>query len=39
LTPGAGELLGISRNTLRAKLRALDLAIEKQLLAEPDRPE
>jgi two-component system nitrogen regulation response regulator GlnG len=35
----ASELLGISRNTLRAKLRALDLAIEKQLLADPDRPE
>jgi two-component system nitrogen regulation response regulator GlnG len=28
----ASELLGISRTTLRAKLRSLDLAIEKQLL-------
>jgi two-component system nitrogen regulation response regulator GlnG len=35
----ASQLMGISRNTLRAKLRALDLAIEKQLLVEPDRPE
>jgi two-component system nitrogen regulation response regulator GlnG len=31
----ASELLGISRTTLRAKLRSLDLAIEKQLLGEP----
>ena len=31
----ASELLGISRTTLRAKLRSLGLAIEKQLL--PDR--
>src|SRR5262249_54173180 len=30
----ASELLGISRNTLRAKLRSLDLAIEKQILSE-----
>jgi two-component system nitrogen regulation response regulator GlnG len=30
----ASELLGISRNTLRAKLRALGLAVEKQLLAD-----
>jgi two-component system nitrogen regulation response regulator GlnG len=29
----ASELLGISRNTLRAKLRALGMGIEKQLLA------
>jgi two-component system nitrogen regulation response regulator GlnG len=35
----ASELLGISRNTLRAKLRALDLAIEKQLLSDSDRAE
>jgi len=30
----ASELLGISRTTLRAKLRSLGLAIEKQLLHE-----
>jgi len=30
----ASELLGISRTTLRAKLRSLGLAIEKQLLPE-----
>jgi two-component system nitrogen regulation response regulator GlnG len=30
----ASELLGISRTTLRARLRALGLAVEKQLLAE-----
>jgi two-component system nitrogen regulation response regulator GlnG len=32
----ASELLGISRTTLRAKLRSLGMAIEKQLLAETD---
>jgi two-component system nitrogen regulation response regulator GlnG len=32
----ASELLGISRTTLRAKLRSLGLAIEKQLLSESD---
>lgn len=30
----ASELLGISRNTLRAKLRALGLTVQKQLLTE-----
>jgi two-component system nitrogen regulation response regulator GlnG len=30
----ASELLGISRTTLRAKLRGLGLAVEKQLLSE-----
>src|SRR5262249_56537837 len=30
----ASELLGISRNTLRSKLRSLGLAVEKQLLSE-----
>jgi two-component system nitrogen regulation response regulator GlnG len=36
----ASELLGISRTTLRAKLRSLGMAIEKQLLseAEPSDP-
>jgi DNA-binding NtrC family response regulator len=33
----ASEMLGISRTTLRAKLRALGLAIEKQLLSESSR--
>ncbi|HUE17996.1 MAG TPA: sigma-54 dependent transcriptional regulator [Planctomycetaceae bacterium] len=33
----ASEILGISRTTLRAKLRALSMAIEKQLLPESDR--
>jgi two-component system nitrogen regulation response regulator GlnG len=33
----ASEILGISRTTLRAKLRALGLAIEKQLLSESSR--
>jgi two-component system nitrogen regulation response regulator GlnG len=33
----ASELLGISRTTLRAKLRALGMAIEKQLLPEADQ--
>jgi len=32
----ASELLGMSRNTLRAKLRAVGLAVEKQLLAGPE---
>jgi two-component system nitrogen regulation response regulator GlnG len=35
----ASELLGISRNTLRVKLRALGMAIEKQLQIEPEPPE
>jgi two-component system nitrogen regulation response regulator GlnG len=33
----ASEILGISRTTLRAKLRAQGLAIEKQLLSESSR--
>jgi DNA-binding NtrC family response regulator len=33
----ASELLGISRTTLRAKLRSLGMAIEKQLLSESER--
>ena len=33
----ASELLGISRTTLRAKLRALGVCLEKQLLPEADR--
>jgi two-component system nitrogen regulation response regulator GlnG len=33
----ASELLGISRNTLRAKLRTLGLVLQKQLLPESDR--
>jgi two-component system nitrogen regulation response regulator GlnG len=33
----ASELLGISRTTLRAKLRSMGLAIQKQLLTESDR--
>lgn len=33
----ASELLGISRNTLRAKLRALGLTVEKQVLSDSDR--
>jgi two-component system, NtrC family, nitrogen regulation response regulator GlnG len=33
----ASELLGISRTTLRAKLRSLGMAIEKQLLSETDQ--
>jgi DNA-binding NtrC family response regulator len=32
----ASEMLGISRTTLRAKLRALNLGIEKQLLTDHD---
>jgi two-component system nitrogen regulation response regulator GlnG len=35
----ASELLGISRTTLRGKLRSLGLAIEKQLLTESDQAE
>jgi two-component system nitrogen regulation response regulator GlnG len=31
----ASELLGITRTTLRAKLRRLGMAVEKQLLADP----
>jgi two-component system nitrogen regulation response regulator GlnG len=34
----AAELLGISRTTLRAKLRSLGLAVEKWLLPEGDHP-
>ncbi|HVS37659.1 MAG TPA: sigma-54 dependent transcriptional regulator [Gemmataceae bacterium] len=33
----ASELLGISRTTLRAKLKALGMTLEKQLLSEADR--
>ncbi len=32
----ASELLGVSRTTLRAKLRSLGLAVEKQLLSDSD---
>jgi nitrogen regulation protein NR(I) len=35
----AAELLGISRTTLRAKLRALRMTVEKQLLPEADADE
>ena len=35
----ASELLGISRTTLRAKLRELGLTVEKHLRPESDRPE
>jgi two-component system nitrogen regulation response regulator GlnG len=35
----ASELLGISRTTLRAKLRSLGLTVEKQLLNESDQDE
>jgi two-component system nitrogen regulation response regulator GlnG len=35
----ASELLGMSRTTLRAKLRSLGLAVEKQLLPDADPPE
>jgi two-component system nitrogen regulation response regulator GlnG len=35
----ASELLGISRTTLRAKLRGLGLSVEKQLLSEPGQAE
>jgi DNA-binding NtrC family response regulator len=34
----AAEILGISRTTLRTKLRALGLAIEKQLFSESGQP-
>jgi DNA-binding NtrC family response regulator len=34
----ASEVLGISRNTLRTKLRAARLAVEKQLAPESDQP-
>ena len=33
----ASELLGISRTTLRAKLRAFGMAVEKQLLSAVDQ--
>jgi two-component system nitrogen regulation response regulator GlnG len=33
----ASELLGLSRNTLRAKLRVLGLGVEKQVLAAPEQ--
>ena len=33
----ASEWLGISRTTLRNKLRSLGLAVEKQLLPQPDQ--
>ena len=35
----AAEFLGISRTTLRSKLRSLGLAIEKRLQAGPDHVE
>jgi two-component system nitrogen regulation response regulator GlnG len=35
----ASELLGISRTTLRAKLRSLGMTIEKQVLPEPNQPD
>jgi two-component system nitrogen regulation response regulator GlnG len=35
----ASELLGISRTTLRAKLRELDMAVVRQLVVEPEQPE
>jgi two-component system nitrogen regulation response regulator GlnG len=35
----ASELLGISRTTLRAKLRALGLAVEKQYLPDSGQPD
>ena len=35
----ASELLGISRTTLRAKMRSLGMAIEKHLLSEVDQDE
>jgi DNA-binding NtrC family response regulator len=34
---GRSNLLGISRNTLRAKLRGLGLSVEKQLIPETDQ--
>jgi DNA-binding NtrC family response regulator len=33
----ASQLLGISRTTLRAKLRNLGMALEKQLSSESDQ--
>ena len=33
----AAELLGVSRNTLRARLRTLGISIEKQITSETDR--
>jgi len=33
----ASQLLGMSRNTLRAKLRTLGLTLQKQLLPEPEQ--
>jgi nitrogen regulation protein NR(I) len=35
----AAEVMGISRTTLRAKMRSLGLAIEKQLLSDPGTAE
>ena len=35
----AARLLGVSRNTLRAKLRTLGMTLEKQLAPEPEHPE
>ena len=35
----AARLLGVSRNTLRAKLRSLGMTLEKQLTSESERPE
>jgi two-component system nitrogen regulation response regulator GlnG len=35
----ASQLLGISRNTLRAKLGLLGMAIQKQVVPEPGREE
>jgi DNA-binding NtrC family response regulator len=35
----AAELLGISRTTLRAKLKALGFSVEKHLLTESDHGE
>lgn len=34
----AARLLGVSRNTLRAKLRSLGMTLEKQLAPESERP-
>ena len=33
----ASEVLGIARNTLRAKLRAAGLAVAKHLRSDPDQ--
>jgi two-component system nitrogen regulation response regulator GlnG len=35
----ASELLGISRTTLRVKLRELKMAVERQLVVDPEAPE